>query len=127
VNTKVISGCKDNLGNIIGTAYYHENLRTIVCALSVALGTNPMPTFANLMILNFYTPWYLLTASERLVTAIASYQLIAQSEYISYYDPFPIFNARSLGFSPAPYFTLTPLLAHNIACQHDDYIFTMRL
>jgi hypothetical protein len=127
VNAKVVSGCRDNLGNIIGTAYYHENLRTIVCALTVGLAANAMPSFANLMIMNFYTPWYKLTVPERQVTAIASYQLTAQSEYISYYDPFPLFSPRSLGFTPAPYFAFTPLIAHNIACQQNDYIFTMRL
>ena len=115
----------DNLGNIIGTAYYHENLRTIVCAFTVALGTNAMPTFANMMINGFYTPWYLLSTSERQVNAIASYQLTTQSEYITYYDPFPLFSPRTLGF--APYFAYIPILGHNIACQQEDYIFKMRL
>jgi hypothetical protein len=125
LNVKVDSGCRDNLGNIIGTAYYHENLRIIVCALTVALGTNSMPTFANMMINGFYTPWYILSTSERQVNAIASYQLTAQSEYISYFDPFPLFAPRTFGLTP--FFVYSPLLAHNIACQQNDYIFIMRL
>jgi hypothetical protein len=126
VNIKTLLGCRDNANSILGTIYYHENLRTVICAFTVGLAINSLPTFANLALTGFYTPWYALTAPETIVYAIASYQNSLQSEFIQYYDSFPLLAPRSLGFT-TPVFQLAPILSHNIACQQNDYIFTMRL
>lgn len=61
----IIGGCVNKLtGVIYGNAYYHQNLRTIVCLITTTpVPAQLTPTAATLGILGFYTPWYYLTTT----------------------------------------------------------------
>lgn len=62
VNAKVPSACTNPAGTIIyGDAYYHENLRTVVCKLTAGVPANAIPSSATFKLGGFYTPWYALT------------------------------------------------------------------
>lgn len=64
VNAKVVGGCTDKTGlTVYGDAYYHENLKTVVCLLgSNSLPANALPTVATFSLKGFYTPWYGLSS-----------------------------------------------------------------
>lgn len=63
VNTKVVGGCRNKLGTLVyGNAYYHEQIRTVVCLITnAAMPANAFPTVATIRLTGFYTPWYQLT------------------------------------------------------------------
>jgi len=71
MNGQHVDSCRYPInGNIYGDAYYHENLWIIVCKIDAnSIGVpSGGSTTRNLQINNFYTPWYLLSTSERAVT-----------------------------------------------------------
>jgi len=132
VNDKKPLACTSMSGFVYGDAYYHENLRTIICKLvKSSVPANPIPSSATMKISGFYTPWYLLSPLELKVYAIATYHSSSDSEYISYFDFFPLLNPRYTIYPPSTarssFFTLTEILPHTIACQRNDYVFKIKL
>lgn len=77
VNGLVTSGCTYPNAGVYGDAYYHQNLWMIVCAVTHPSNYIGIPaggsTTRNLRISNFYTPFYYLSASERVVTCYTYY------------------------------------------------------
>jgi hypothetical protein len=129
VNVKVVAGCTNFAGSVTyGDAYYHETLRIVVCLVgSNTIPANAIPTAATLRLKGFYTPWYALTASELKVDAIASYRSSFTSEYIRYFDSFPVLNPRYASFAATSRLEFTPVLPHSTACQRNDYVIKIQL
>jgi hypothetical protein len=73
--------CQPLNGPAYGDAYYHWNLRVIVCKVISGPVQPQVPplTKATMMITGFYTPWYSLTDAERIVRAIATYHSTSTS------------------------------------------------
>ncbi len=92
-----------------------------------SMPANALPTMATIRLAGFYTPWYSLTLAERKVEAIASYRSLFDSEYIRYFDYFPLLNPRYSSFAALSLFSFTPVLPHSIACQRNDYIIKIKL
>lgn len=67
VNGFIAGGCMDGTGAVLGNAYYHNKLRTIVCKVTAAAGIplqlTPVALGPRLKIAGFYTPWYYLASS----------------------------------------------------------------
>jgi hypothetical protein len=70
VNGIISNGCRYPGSSIYGDAVYHQNLWVIVCTTtqnSIGVPSSGWTT-RNLRIYGFYTPWYYLSPSERVVT-----------------------------------------------------------
>ena len=85
------------------------------------------PLSATMMITGFYTPWYRLADSERVVSAIATYHSTSTSEVINYFDKFPFLVPRWQFNTSLSILTLDGHLNHKTACQADDYVIRVRL
>ena len=119
--------CSFASGTIPGTAYYHERLRVIVCqVLSGVVPSQSAPLIQTMTVTGFYSPWYRLADSERQVNAIATYSSTSTSEVINYFTLFPLLVPR-WEFNTLSTLQITPHLGHNVACQRDDYTFTIIL
>lgn len=84
VNDKFAGLCKSTNGvaatGLYGDAYYHERLRIVVCKVTTTVVPAQIaPLSATMMISGFYTPWYRLADSERIVHAIATYHSTSTS------------------------------------------------
>jgi hypothetical protein len=124
-NGLVSSGCTYPGGSVYGNAYYHQNLWIIVCAVtSTAIGVpGGGYTTRNLRISSFYTPFYYLKASERVITTYG-YLFSSKITSIGYItDGFPNESPKVVS---NPTFSLTPI--HNTVTQYagsrDDYTIT---
>ena len=84
------------------------------------------PLTMTMSISGFYTPWYRLDDSERVVQGIATYHSTSTSEVINYFQMFPLLHPR-WEFDTMSTLTITPHIGHDVACQTDDFIFTVRL
>ena len=128
VNGLQTGACKSADGlTVYGDAYYHENLRAIVCKIiGTTIPAQTAPLTQTMMVSSFYTPWYRLTDVERYVHAIATYHSTSTSEVINYFDLFPHLSPK-YDFATSSTIQITPHIGHNIACQADDYVFTVRL
>lgn len=91
VNDLYAGYCKSPGGTVtFGDAYYHEKLRIIVCKVTTTIVPAQIsPSAATMSLSGFYTPWYRLADSERIVHAMATYHSTSTSEVINYFDLFP--------------------------------------
>ncbi len=81
VNDKQPGFCKKIDGvTVYGDAYYHQRLGIIVCKVTTTtIPAMIAPLSQSMMISGFYTPWYSLADSERIVSAIATYSTTSTS------------------------------------------------
>jgi hypothetical protein len=117
-NGKVAGGCQTASGGAVGDAYYHWHLWAMVCQVGVTI-TPPITatTIQNLMLLGFYTPWYLLTPQEQVVICHASYlATYGYSVEVDHNDVFPLLSPRTTFLTPST-LTMTPVIGHNIGNQ----------
>lgn len=63
---------------------------------------------------------------ERSVSAIGTYASTSTSEVVNYFNYFPLLDPRSV-FDTLSTLTIVPVIGHNVACQSDDFIFTVQL
>ena len=70
VSGRVASACRNTARTLIyGDAYYHPNLKIVICLLNSPLAGNAIPSAATMTVSGFYTRHY---NSDRNVDAIVS-------------------------------------------------------
>lgn len=127
-NGKFVGNCTTAAGGAVGNVYYHWHIWAIVCEVLTnvpvqAAGT----TVQNLMVGNFYTPWYLLTSLEQTVICHSSYlATYGYSVEVNHNDVFPPLLPKIV-FMANSSLTMAPVWGHNIGNQEDDYTFTVQL
>jgi hypothetical protein len=122
-NGVVTNGCSYPGSSIYGDAVYHLNLWAIVCTVTGA--TIGVPgggaTTRNLRISGFFTPFYYLSAAERVMECYGYNWNTRYTSSGGITDGYPNEGPKT---SSTPSLTITPVSGSYIAGTRDDYTFS---